>query len=180
MGNLELELAQRKMTSLLYLSIGKTGRKMLLLDKAPQINILLIQLNAILQHCNECFRKSRNRTLDRHTFLSRNQIPSEKQHQFRNVLNVLAAKCDFEDQTESLVYDIFILNMLNMRARENFCTGPRDTPSDALQFATAFKDGLRRQRIYGYIGQETRNKGRTSVCSEWKMPECTRGLEISR
>ena len=34
MGNLEIEPAKRKVTSLLYISIGKTGRKMLM-DKFP-------------------------------------------------------------------------------------------------------------------------------------------------
>ena len=76
MGNLEEEPAKRKVTSLLYISIGKTGRKMLM-DKFPHINILLIQLNNFLQHCVECFQTRRNRTLDRHTFLSRKQKPTE-------------------------------------------------------------------------------------------------------
>ena len=54
MGNREEEpAAKRKVSSLLYISIGKTGRKMLM-DKFPHINILLIQLNNILQHCAEC------------------------------------------------------------------------------------------------------------------------------
>ena len=43
MGNMEEAPAARKVISLLYISLGKTGRKMLM-DKFPQINILLIQL----------------------------------------------------------------------------------------------------------------------------------------
>ena len=100
----------------------------------------------------------RNRTLDRHTFLSRKQKPSESLHQFWNVLNSLAAKCDFGNQTEALVYDIFILNMSNKQVQEKLCTEPKDNPLDALQFAIAFEDGLKRQKTYGYIGQETRVK----------------------
>ena len=99
MGNLELEPAKRKVTSLLYISIGNTGRKMLM-DKFPKINILLIQLNILLQNCNECFQMRRNRTLDRHMFLSRKQKPSETLHQFRIVPNGSAAKCDFGNQSE--------------------------------------------------------------------------------
>ena len=45
MGNLEVP-AKRKLVSLLYISIGKTGRKMLM-DKFPNINILLIELQAL-------------------------------------------------------------------------------------------------------------------------------------
>ena len=48
MGNIEEAPATRKVISLLYISLGKTGRKMLM-DKFPQINILLIQLQQFLQ-----------------------------------------------------------------------------------------------------------------------------------
>ena len=165
MGNLEEEPAERKVTSLLYISIGKTGRKMLMY-KFPQINILLIQLNNFLQYCVECFQTKRNRTLDRHTFLSRKQKPTESLHQFWNVLNGLAAKCDFGNQTEGLVYDIFVLNMANKQVQEKLCTEPKDNPNEALQFAIAFEDGLRRQKTYGYIAQEYKVK---------EEPVCTVG-----
>ena len=157
MENLELEPAKRKMTSLLYISIGKTGKKMLM-DKFPKINFLLIQLNILLLNCNECFQMRRNRTLDRHTFLSRKQKPSETLHQFWNVLNGLAAKCDLGNQTEGLVYDIFILNMSNKQVQEKLCTEPKDNPLDALQCAIAFEDGLKRQKTYGYFSQEAKVK----------------------
>ena len=163
MGNLEEMHAKRKVVSLLYISIGKTGRKMLM-DKFPQINILTIQLQDIAQNCEECFQVRRNRTLDRHTFLSRKQKPNETLHQFWNILNGLAAKCDFGNQTEGLVYDIFVLNMANKQVQEKLCTEPKDNPADALQFAIAFEDGLKRQRTYGYINQETKIK-EEPVCS---------------
>ena len=41
MGNLEDNAAARKILSLVYISLGKNGRKMIM-DKFPQINILLI------------------------------------------------------------------------------------------------------------------------------------------
>ena len=157
MGNMEEAPAARKVISLLYISLGKTGRKMLM-DKFPQINILLIQLQQFLQFCNECFQIRRNRTMDRHTFLSRKQKPSESLHQYWNVLNGLAAKCDFGNQTEGLVYDVFVLNMANKQVHEKLCTEPKETPAEALQFAIAFEDGLKRQRTYGYIGNETKIK----------------------
>ena len=157
MGTMEEAPAARKVISLLYISLGKTGRKMLM-DKFPQINILLIQLQQFLQFCNECFQIRRNRTMDRHTFLSRKQKPSESLHQYWNVLNGLAAKCDFGNQTEGLVYDVFVLNMANKQVQEKLCTEPKETPAEALQFAIAFEDGLKRQRTYGYIGNETKIK----------------------
>ena len=66
-GNLEEVPAKRKLVSLLYISIGKTGRKMLI-DKFPNINILLIELRNLVQNCTECFQTRRNRILDPHIF----------------------------------------------------------------------------------------------------------------
>ena len=153
MGNLEEEPAKRKVTSLLYISIGKAGRRMLM-DKFAHINNLLIQLNNILHSCAECFQTSRNKTLDRQTFLSRKQKPTESLHQFWNILNSLAAKSVFSNQTEGLVYNIFVLNKANKQVQEKLCTEPKDNPNEALQFAIAFEDGLRRQKTYGYIAQD--------------------------
>ena len=94
------------------------------------------------------------RTLDRRTFLSRKQKPTESLHQFWNIVNGLAAKCDFGKQTEGLVYDIFVLNMTNKKVQEKLCTEPKDNPTEALQFAIAFEDGLRRQKTSKYNSQE--------------------------
>ena len=81
MGNLKEIPAKRKSVSLLYISIGKNARKMLL-DNFPQIKILLIELRKLVQHCTECFQMRSNWTLDRHMFLSRKQKPSESLNQF--------------------------------------------------------------------------------------------------
>ena len=146
MGNLELEPAKRKVTSLLFKSISKHGRKMLM-NKFPRKNIMLIQLKILLKNCKECFQMRRKRTLDRHTFPSGKQGPSETLNQNWNVLNGLAVNCDFRNKTENWVYDIFILNMSNKQVQEKLCT----EPMYALEFAIAFEDGLKRQKTYGYI-----------------------------
>ena len=128
------------------------------MDKFPTINILLIELRELIRCCNECFQIRRNRTLDRHVFLSRKRKPSESLNQFWNALNGLAAKCDFGDQKESLVHDISVFNMANKQVQEKLCTEPKETPTEALQFASAFEDGLKRQKSYNYINQEPRVK----------------------
>ena len=114
-----------------------------------------MQLNVILQNCNECFRRRRKKTLDCHTFLSRKQEPTHSLHQFWNVLKCLAAKCDFSNQTEGLVFDIFVLNKSNEQVQEKLCTESKERPIDALQFAITVEDGLKRQETYGYIHQDT-------------------------
>ena len=141
------------------------------MDKFPQINNLLIHLNILLQHCEECTQLRRNRTLGRHTFLSRKQKPTESLHQFRNILNGLSAKCDFGNQTEGLVYNIFVLNMANKQVQEKLCTEPKDNPNEALQFEIAFEDGLRRQKTYGYIAQDHENKRKADMYSQRKQTE---------
>ena len=148
LGNLTVTTAAKKVVSLLYLSIGKTGRKVLT-DKFPNTNIFVIDLAEILQRFTECFEVKRNRTLDRHSFFSRKLQPEESLHQFWNVLNGLAAKCDFGEQTQSLVYDMFVLNMSNNQVQERLCTEPRENPRDAIQFAIAFEEGIRRQKTIG-------------------------------
>ena len=42
------------------------------------------------------------------------------------------------------------------QVQEKLCTEPKETP--ALQFAIAFEDGLKRQKLYGYINQEPKVK----------------------
>ena len=127
MENLDEIPAKRKLVSLMYISIGKTGRKMLI-DKFPNINILLIELQSLVQNCTEFFQKRRNRILDRHIFLSRKQISTETLHQFWNALNGLAARCDFGDQTEGLVHDIFVLNMNNKKNPRKVMHGAKRNP----------------------------------------------------
>ena len=74
------------------------------------------------------------------------------------MLNGLAARCDFGNQTEGLVHDIFVLNMNNKQIQEKLCTESKENPAEALQFAIAFEDGLKRQKSYGYISQEPKIK----------------------
>ena len=58
-------------------------------------------------------------------FLSRKQKPKETLNQFWNVLNGLDARCDFGNQTEGLVHDIFVLDMKNEQVLENLSTEPK-------------------------------------------------------
>ena len=48
--------------------------------------------------------------------------------------------------------------MNDKQVQAKLCTEPKNTPAEALQFAIAFEDGLKRQKIYGYICQEPKVK----------------------
>ena len=88
----------------------------------------------------------------------------------------MAARCDFEQQTESLIMDNFIQNMQNNTTQETLCTEPKATPEEALNFAVAFDEGISQQKSFGGGSEIERiytidNRGKTS---------CTRcGLELS-
>ena len=120
--------AMKKIVSLLYLVLGKTGRTMLM-GKHPATNIFIIELKGLLEQCLNCFKIRRHKTSDRQAFLSRMQLPCKSLHQFWNVVNGLAAKCDFGNQTQRSGYDIFILNMSNKQVQEKVCTDPKDDPA---------------------------------------------------
>ena len=95
-------------------------------------------------------------------------------HQFWNVLIGLAARCDFGNQTEGPVHDIFVLNMINKQVHEKLCTEPNKNPAEALQFAIGFEDGLKRQKSYGYINQEMKNEEPVCAINNNNQRECWR------
>ena len=88
----------------------------MLMDKFPNINNLLIELRNLVQICTECFQTRRNRILVG-LFSLEKAKSTETLHHFWNALNGFAARCDFGDQTEGLVHDIFVLNMNNKQVR---------------------------------------------------------------
>ena len=133
--------------SVLYLSLGEAARK-LFKDKYPHTTLWNLKVRELIQLATDCFQIKRNRTLDRHTFFSRMQQPGETLQQFWHTLNGLAAPCDFGEITKTLVLDMFILHMNNKKVQEKLCTEPRE-PDQALEFAIAFKEGVKRQKSYG-------------------------------
>ena len=48
--------------------------------------------------------------------------------------------------------------MNNRQIQAKLCTEPKETPAEALQFAIAFEDGLKRQKFHDYTSQEPKVK----------------------
>ena len=166
------EPAERKVVSVLFLSLGTAARKNLI-DRFPELTVATVQLPNLTNHCRESFVKQRNRTLDRFNFLSRKQRSDESLKQFWNVLTGLAAKCELGEQTEQLVLDMFILNMNNATVQERLCTEPKDNPEEALRFAVAFEEGIKRQQSYGHKQEKLQVKVEP-VCSVESKDTCFR------
>ena len=148
LGDMPEEAANKKVVSMMFLSLGESGRKMFR-DKYPETSIWTLQATGMLINCNSCFHIERNRTLDRHNFLSRKQLPTESLQQFWHALNDLAARCELGEITQTLVHDVFILNMNNRKVQERHCVEPFANPADALQYAISYEEGLRRQKSMG-------------------------------
>ena len=66
-------------------------------------------------------------------------MPSKTLEQFWHSLNGMASECDFGAQTESLVNDIFILNIKNLAVQNKLRKDPKTNPKDALEFAIAYE-----------------------------------------
>ena len=127
-----------------YLSVRKN-----LTVKLPYTIVAAATLREMQENCKQTFVQPRNRTLDRYKFLTRKQKQGETLRQFWNVLTGLAAKCEFGDQTSSLIMDAFIQNINNKTVHQRMCTEPKDTPDEALRFAVAFEGGISQQRSFG-------------------------------
>ena len=168
--NLDHAVAERKCVSVLYLSLGAAARKTFS-DKYPTAKIAEISLQDLMTNYKDTFDIKRNRTLDRFRFLPRKQMQTETLEQFWHSLNGLAAECDFGAQTESLVHDIFILNMKNLTVQERLCTEPKKTPEEALDFAIAFEEGTLRQKSYGETKIEIKAE---PICAINKKKDCLR------
>ena len=157
-GDLEKEPANKKVVSVLYLSLGEAARKQFK-DKNPHVTLWSLKVSELTKTCNGCFWKKKNRTLDRHKFFSRMQQTGETLSQFWHALNGLAAPCDFGEITTTLVLDMLILHMTNKKIQKKLCTEPKE-PEQALEFSIAFEEGIKRQESYG---TQTTDSSKTSV-----------------
>ena len=96
LGGLTFQIAEHKVISLLYLSLGEAARKTLT-DRYPEMEITDVTLRTLLQRCQQTFQTERNRCLDRMKFFHRKQQPGETLSQFWHALNGLGAKGEFEE-----------------------------------------------------------------------------------
>ena len=98
-------------------------------------------------------------------------MQSETLEQFWHSLNGMASECDFGAQSQSLVHDIFILNMKNLAVQEKLCTEPKASPKVALDVAIAYEEGTLRQKLYGDTKVSIKNE---PICVVTKKKDCLR------
>ena len=142
------EAAEKKVVPWLFLSVGELARKMYK-DKHPDLSVWTLGVRDMIESCRKCFHVARNRTLDRHKFLSRKQQSNESLQQFWHALNGLASRCELGEITQTLVHDVFILNMNNKKIQEKLCVEPFNDPQNSLQYAISYEEGVKRQKTMG-------------------------------
>ena len=179
LNNLNEQAAERKVVSILFLSLGVAGRKNLT-DKFPYMTVATAPLTEIKENCEQTFYKPRNRTLERYKFFARKQQSHESLRQFWNILTGLAARCEFGEQTEGLIMDAFIQNMRHKTVQERLCTEPKENPKEALQFAIAYEEGISQQKNFAG-GAEIKTEPVMAVEGRTTRNPCTRcGFEFSQ
>ena len=128
--------------------MGEPAKKMFK-DKHPDLSVWTLGVRDMIERCRNCFHVAPTRTLDRHKFLSRKQQNNESLQQFWHALNGLASRCELGEITQTLVHDVFILNMNNKKVQVKLCVEPFTDPQDALIYAISFEEGVKRQKTMG-------------------------------
>ena len=105
-GELPWTPCDQKRVSLLYLSIGTEGRR-LLTQKFSHDNIYDLTTLKLWEMMEIAFIRPRNITFDRYVFFSRKQKKGGTVEQFYSILKELAENCDFENLEEAIITDTF-------------------------------------------------------------------------
>ena len=111
-GDKPWSLADRKTVSLLHLSIGIEGRR-ILNCKNPHILIDTLAAVDFWKIVEEAFIRPRNITYDRHVFLITKQFRGETVEHFYGKLKELAENCGCVNKEETLKRDVFITNLID-------------------------------------------------------------------
>ena len=142
-GDMAEEAAEKKVVTWLFLLVGEPARKMFK-DNHPELSVWTLGVRD--KRCRKCFHFARNRTLDRHKFLSRKQENNESLQQFWHALNGLASRCELGELTQTLVHDVFISIMNNKKVQENLCVEHFNDPQEALQYVVFYEEGVKRRK----------------------------------
>ena len=146
-NNLNEQAEERKIVSVLFLSLGSVARKSLT-DKFPEMRVATITLTDLKNNCEQAFVIPRNRTLERYNFFARKQKQNETLRQFWHTLTGMAAKCAFGEQTEGLIMDTFIQNVNNKMVQQKLCTEPKEEQQEAFRFAVAYEEGITQHKTF--------------------------------
>ena len=73
---------------------------------------------------------------------------------------------------------MFILHINNKKVQENLCREPKE-PDQALEFAIAFEEGVKRQKAYGaQVPESTKSSIKVNWSSPWKRLNPGNSLDV--
>ena len=142
-GDKPWSLVDRKTVSLLYLSIGVEKRR-IFNCKNPHIMIDTLSTAEFWKIVEEAFIRPWNITFDRKVFLITKQLRGETVEHLYGKLNELAENCDFENNEEILIRDVFIINLIDPEIQKELLKQTVE-PSQVLELAINMELGMRNQ-----------------------------------
>ena len=142
-GDKPWDMADRKVKSLIYLSLGVEGRKMHG-RKFPHTNVETKTTKRIWEELEITFIRPRNVTFDRYLLLTRRQQRGETMEQFHSALRSLAEHCQLGHLEDELLRDIFTANMIDPEIQKELLKVTL-SPERALEVAIGIELGARNQ-----------------------------------
>ena len=133
--------ADRKTVSMLYLSSGTEGRR-IICSRKPHLKMDILTPMELWNIMQSTFIGQRNITFDRYMLLTTKESKGESIEPFVGKLKELSENCDLGNQEDTLIRDLFIANMQDPEIQREFL---RETlePPQALRLAINMKLGQR-------------------------------------
>ena len=125
--------ADRKTVSMLYLSLGTEGRR-IVCSRNPHLKMDILTTVELRNIMEATFIRQRNITFDRYMLLTTKQSNGESIEHFFGKLKELSKKCELGSQEDTLNKDLFIINMQDPEIQRELL---RETlePAQALRLA---------------------------------------------
>ena len=135
--------ADRKTVSMLYLSLGTEGRR-IVCSRNPHLKMDSLTTAELWTIMESAFIRQRNIIFDRYVLLTTKQTRGESIEHFFGKLKELSENCELGSQEDTLIRDLFIANMLDPEIQRELL---RETlePAQALRLAINMELGQRNQ-----------------------------------
>ena len=111
--------ADLKKVSMLYLSLGTEGRR-IICSTNPHLKMDILTTVEVWNIMESTFIRQRNITFDRYMLLTTKQSKQESIEHFFGKLNEFSEDCDLGDQEDTLIRDLFIAKKKIQKFKENY------------------------------------------------------------
>ena len=135
--------ADRKTVSMLYLSLGTEGRR-IVCSRNPHLKMDILTTAELWNIMEATFIRQQKITFDRYMLLTTKQSKGESIEHFFGKLNELSENCELGSGEDTLIRDLFIANMQEPEIQRELL---RETlePAHALRLAINMELGQRNQ-----------------------------------